>query len=83
MHLNGAMIVVAIAALGAIGWFAIGQRSFLRIWLSWTAFCVVLFTLLVVTRAQPTPHNLAIAWAAAPLVGLLGWLRQFSWMDRR
>ena len=82
MTLGGVGILFTVAVLGVIGWVAIGQRTFFKVWLSWTAFCAILFSLLVVTRGTPTLTHLALAWTASPFVALLGWLRQIALMSR-
>jgi hypothetical protein len=76
VKLGAPEIVIILAGIAALGWFALGQRRFLRAWLSWTAFCLLLYVTLLVTRGEPTPSNLVVAGALSPLVGLVGWLRK-------
>ena len=67
-----------VLVLGVLGWFATGQTSFLKIWLSWTAFCLVLFTALLASKSALSMPNVLAAWLAAPVVALLGWLRHYA-----
>ncbi len=75
MRPNAAEIWLMIFVLAGIGWVAVGERRLLKVWLWWTAFCVVLFTLLLLTRGEPSLRNLVIAWALAPAVACLALAR--------
>ncbi len=78
MSLNFLIGLAVVVVLGAIGYVAAGQRTFVRVWLCWTAFCLILFTALLASHGMANGHNLLIAWTVAPLTALLGWLRQLS-----
>jgi hypothetical protein len=63
-----------IAALAVFGWVATVQRGFLRVWLAWTVFCLILFPAILATRGQLDPHRLVGAAILAPVAALLAWL---------
>ncbi len=76
MSTNFLIGAAVVFALGVVGYVAVGQRTFVRVWLCWTIFCLILFTALLGSHGMINAHNLMVAWAVAPLAALLGWLRQ-------
>ena len=76
------IVVLVVAALAVIGWFATAQTSFVRAWLAWSGFCLILFPALVVAHGSTAPKALLAAAVLAPAAGLLGGWRQASLRSR-
>ena len=76
------LVILVVAALAAVGWFATAQTSFLKAWLAWSGFCLILFPALVASHGAATPKALLAAAVLAPLAGLLGGWRQASLRSR-